>query len=148
MGTFVIWWIFTLVLGIGFMPLSSILFKNYKDRGWIFAKVLGLAISGFVTWALVCMGILSFTGLTCTLVTLICIVLNFILLQHQSKKDENLIPFDKEYLRTIIMEEALFFSVFLIWTYLIGFRPEAYGTEKFMDFGFMAAMMRSRTLQV
>ena len=27
-----------------------------------------------------------------------------------------------------------------------GFRPAAYGTEKFMDYGFMMAMMRSTTL--
>ena len=30
-----------------------------------------------------------------------------------------------------------------MWTYLAGFRPQAYGTEKFMDYGFMEAMMRS-----
>ena len=33
-----------------------------------------------------------------------------------------------------------------MWTYLAGFRPAAYGTEKFMDYGFMEAMMRSTTL--
>ena len=33
-----------------------------------------------------------------------------------------------------------------MWTYLAGFRPQAYGTEKFMDYGFMEAMMRSTTL--
>ena len=32
---------------------------------------------------------------------------------------------------------------FLLWTYAAGFRPAAYGTEKFMDYGFMMAMMRS-----
>ena len=40
----------------------------------------------------------------------------------------------------------LFFGIFLLWTYLAGFRPQAYGTEKFMDYGFMEAMMRSKTL--
>ena len=33
-----------------------------------------------------------------------------------------------------------------MWTYFAGFRPQAYGTEKFMDYGFMEAMMRSTTL--
>ena len=33
-----------------------------------------------------------------------------------------------------------------MWTYFAGFRPQAYGTEKFMDYGFMEAMMRSKTL--
>ena len=38
------------------------------------------------------------------------------------------------------------FLVFLFWTYLAGFHPAAHGTEKYMDFGFMQAMMRSTTL--
>ena len=33
-----------------------------------------------------------------------------------------------------------------MWTYLAGFHPAAHGTEKFMDYGFMEAMMRSKTL--
>ena len=46
----------------------------------------------------------------------------------------------------IFREEILFFIFFLLWTYVAGFRPEAHGTEKFMDYGFMEAMMRSSTL--
>ena len=42
----------------------------------------------------------------------------------------------------VLTEECLFLALFLLWTYLAGFRPEAYGTEKFMDYGFMATMMR------
>ena len=34
---------------------------------------------------------------------------------------------------------ASVFGIFLLWTYLAGFRPQAYGTEKFMDYGFMEA---------
>src|SRR5699024_9110994 len=36
--------------------------------------------------------------------------------------------------------------LFLGWTYLAAFHAEAYGTEKFMDYGFMASMMRSTQL--
>ncbi|QHQ62506.1 hypothetical protein Ana3638_18375 [Anaerocolumna sedimenticola] len=42
----------------------------------------------------------------------------------------------------MITEELLFLFLFLIWTYIRGFKPEAYGTEKFMDYGFMTIMMR------
>ena len=146
MRTFLIWWLFTLVLGIGFMPLAAVLFKGYKDKGWIFAKVLGLAISGYLTWLLVCRNVLPFTAFTCMIVTLTCIALNFALLKYQTKHGKEIITFSKEYFQTIIIEEVLFFVIFMAWTYFAGFRPEAYGTEKFMDYGFMAAMMRSETL--
>ena len=146
MKTFLIWWIFTLVLGIGFMPLSANLFKGYKDKGWLFSKILGLAISGYATWVLVCRQVLPFTASTCMVVALACIILNFVLFIYQKRQGIEVITFNKRYFRTIIVEEVLFFVLFIAWTYIAGFRPEAYGTEKFMDFGFMAAMMRSETL--
>ena len=46
----------------------------------------------------------------------------------------------------VFWEEVIFFAAFLMWTYFAGFHPQAYGTEKFMDYGFMEAMMRSTTL--
>jgi uncharacterized membrane protein len=43
----------------------------------------------------------------------------------------------------IAVEEILFLFIYLIWVWIIGFKPEAYGTEKFMDYGFLTSMMRS-----
>ena len=37
----------------------------------------------------------------------------------------------------------MFFSLFMFFTYIRCFKPYAYGTEKFMDYGFMTTMMRS-----
>lgn len=128
------------------MPLASMLFENFKDKGWLFAKTLGLAISGFLTWLLVCCGTVPFTATTCLVITLVCIALNFALLLYRIKKGKEPINFNKEFIVTVIIEELIFFAVFAVWTYIAGFRPAAYGTEKFMDFGFMAAMMRSETL--
>ena len=42
-----------LILGLGFYPLGSVLFSSLEDRGFIFSKVLGLGLSGFLTWVLV-----------------------------------------------------------------------------------------------
>ena len=39
--------------------------------------------------------------------------------------------------------ELLFLAVFIVGCYVKCFKPEAYGTEKFMDYGFMTSMMRS-----
>lgn len=145
MKTFFIWWLLTLVLGAGFMPLTGLLFGQFKDRGWLFSKVLGVGISGFLTWAVVGTGIVSFSMPVCIIVTVICLLGN-LLVWHLSRKKGRTLIIGQDQLRLIIIEEFLFFIVFLIWTYLAGFRPEAYGTEKFMDYGFMAAMMRSDTL--
>lgn len=45
--------------------------------------------------------------------------------------------------RLIVIEELLFLGMLMLCVYIIGFRPEVYGTEKFMDYAFMTSMMRS-----
>ncbi|MDD3278362.1 MAG: DUF2298 domain-containing protein [Lachnospiraceae bacterium] len=136
---FLIWWLMTLVLGTGFLPLTQVLFSSFTDKGWIFSKAIGIAISGFLTWALVCAGILKFHTTICIIVTAVAILLCWGIAWKCKVKVT--LSVDQ-----ILGEEFLFLLIFLIWTYLAGFRPEAHGTEKFMDYGFMAAMMRSDTL--
>ena len=65
MGTCLIWWGTLLILGAAFMPLSRIVFQNFRDGGWLFSKVLGVALPGFFLWVLVCAGILPFTPASC-----------------------------------------------------------------------------------
>ena len=48
MTAFLMWWLTLLVLGIGFMPLTMVVFRKFKDKGWLFSKTIGLAISGWL----------------------------------------------------------------------------------------------------
>ena len=133
------WYLLLLIIGAGFFPLTRILFAAFRDGGWLFSRVIGLAAGGYAVWVLGLADILRFTGRRALVVTLIfigvCWVL-FMLKPVKKKMDINL----------IIAEEVLFFGLFVFWAYLIGFRPQASGTEKFMDYGFMAAMYRSTSL--
>lgn len=132
-------------MGLMTMPLTGWLFRGFSDKGWIFSKVLAIALTGFLTWFLVAVKLLPFTTVTCVgVVTLVCAGGGLALHRHQEKKGFECMPFDHGSL--IFWEEVLFFVFFLLWTYLAGFRPAAYGTEKFMDYGFMEAMMRSSVL--
>lgn len=141
---FFIWWLAIWMIGSTFMPLTSIIFKSFDDRGWMFSKVIGVAVCGYVTWLLVTTGIIPFTTLTCMIVTLVCMAGNLWLALRQRRKDVEILPENQGDL--IFKEEVIFFIAFLLWTYVVGFRPAAYGTEKFMDFGFMQSMMKSTTL--
>lgn len=142
--TFWTWYLLALVLGVAAMPLTGRLFRRFDDKGWIFSKVTAIAITGFLTWFLVAVKILKFTTVTCVAVTVACTVLSILLYRKEQKEDFECIPF--KHLNLVYAEELLFFAFFLLWTYLAGFHPAAYGTEKFMDYGFMEAMMRSKTL--
>ena len=142
--TFWTWYLLALVLGVAAMPLTGRLFRRFQDRGWMFSKVTAIAVSGFLTWFLVAVKIIKFTTVTCIVVTLVCAAASLILYGREQKAGFECIPFAHLYL--VYAEELLFFAAFLLWTYFAGFHPAAYGTEKFMDYGFMEAMMRSKTL--
>lgn len=142
--TFWTWYLLALVLGAAAMPLTGRLFRRFQDRGWMFSKVTAIAVSGFLTWFLVAVKIIKFTTMTCIVVTLVCAAASLILYCREQKAGFECIPF--AHLDLVYAEELLFFAAFLFWTYFAGFHPAAYGTEKFMDYGFMETMMRSKTL--
>ena len=142
--TFWTWWLLALFMGMVAMPATGRLFEGFEDKGWLFSKVFAIAVTGFLTGFLVAVELLPFTTAVCIGVSVVCGIICAVLFHVQLKKGIECYPAGK--MQLIIREELLFFGIFLLWTYLAGFRPQAYGTEKFMDYGFMEAMMRSKTL--
>lgn len=142
--TFWTWWLLAALMGLAAMPVTGQLFSRFDDKGWIFSKVLAIAVTGYLTWLLVSVKLLPFTAVACIGVTVVCAGVCFFLFLRQTKKGTECFP--TEHLSLVYWEEVIFFAAFLMWTYLAGFHPQAYGTEKFMDYGFMEAMMRSTTL--
>ena len=142
--TFWTWWLLAFLMGMVAMPVTGRLFAGFEDKGWMFSKVLAITVTGFLTWFLVTAKILPFTAATCIGVSIVCAVGCGFLYHFQGKNGIDCFPFGN--VNLIYGEEILFFIFFLMWTYFAGFRPQAYGTEKFMDYGFMEAMMRSTTL--
>ncbi len=142
--TFWTWWMLAFLMGMLAMPVTGRLFAGFEDKGWIFSKILAIAVTGFLTWLLVAVKLLPFTAVSCIGVSVVCGILCILLYFYQMKKGVDCLPAGRGTL--IFREDILFFIFFLLWTYVAGFRPEAHGTEKFMDYGFMEAMMRSSTL--
>ena len=142
--TFLTWWEMLFLLGLVFMPVTSRMFRGFDDNGWMFSKVLAVAVCGYVQWLLTCLKITPFTGITCVILTVICCLGSLL----YGIKCKNRLPdsLPRKQAALVYQEELLYFLVFLFWTYLAGVHPAAHGTEKYMDFGFMQAMMRSTTL--
>lgn len=159
---FLQWWAVIAGLGIIFMPLTYLIFANFNDKGYLFSKTIGIAITGYLMWLLSSTHTLKFTELSCIICVIISLILNGIILilirikrnrqggslvMNKTEKEGNsnllIIVFKNKALQHIIIEELVFFALFLLFTYIRGFKPEAYGTEKFMDYGFMTSMMRN-----
>ncbi|MCI9546730.1 MAG: hypothetical protein HFH60_08615 [Lachnospiraceae bacterium] len=139
--TFLVWWMAIWIMGCMFMPLTGMLFAGFRDKGWLFSKVIAIAVTGYAVWAPVTLGALKFTSGTCQAVVILCIAANLALLYWQRRHKRNVLPGDEIHL--IFGEEVILYLAFLLWTYVAGFHPQAHGVEKFMDYGFMEAMMRS-----
>ena len=71
---FLKWWVMILVMGIGFYPVTASLFAAYTDRGWLFSKVFGVAVTGFAVFALTVAGAVKFVTPVCLAVAAVCFV--------------------------------------------------------------------------
>ncbi len=155
---FLQWWVVVAGLGLIFLPLVFVLFHNFHDKGYLFSKVFGIAITSYLMWLLSSVRLMRFTPLSCFLCVAAGLLGNAVLFfwlqkkpRQQKKPGENTMAgfglsgslWRSGIIDEIWLEEILFFGVFLLFTYIRCFKPEAYGTEKFMDYGFMTSMMRS-----
>lgn len=139
-----IWWFGLLVLGVCCLPLGYILFSKFNDFGWMFSKSIGLALISWLMWLLASIKVMKFTQTGCIISCLIVLILNVVLAYFVFvKKKTRKFNFSFKNLNAILFVEFLFMGAFFYWVYLRGFNPSAYGTEKFMDFGFMRIMERS-----
>ncbi|MBR3231176.1 MAG: hypothetical protein IKF75_00715 [Lachnospiraceae bacterium] len=134
-----IWYIMLALLGAGFMPLTGFIFRNFRDRGWLFSKAVGMFLTVFVFWCLNTARIIRFTQTSCLIVGVALIALN--LAAARFLKTDSLT--ESADVRLIVIEEAAFAVLFFAWVWMIGYKPAAYGTEKFMDYGFITAALRS-----
>ncbi len=147
------WWLTLVALGVSCMPLANLLFSGFHDGGFIFAKAIGLALSGWLMWALSSLHIVKFTRTSCILVVVLVFALNIAgwwvartafhakgWVEKVTVKSENTVA--KKVVLALTFE-LIFLAIFIVGCYVKCFKPEAYGTEKFMDYGFMTSMMRS-----
>lgn len=138
---FIRWWAGFFVLGLIFMPLSALIFKDSKDAGYLFSKPLSMAIASFVLWTFSYLRILPFN-----IYSIIAILLLFLgVFLFFKKTRTSTLDFIKQpqSIRLIAIEEAIFAGGLLFWSFARGLKPLLDSLEKPMDYGFMMSMMRT-----
>ena len=162
-GFMLFWWFILLLISFCFLPLSLILFNRFHDNGWIYTKPLGIALSGWILWYLSSFELLEFSQSNCIAILIMCALINYVcfFIAYRIKRnrkqvnayntnntnnieDFSLISlFSKDRIASMIAAETIFFCVFAVFCYIKGYNSSAYGTERFMDFGFINAMLKS-----
>ena len=139
---FLKWWLALFGLGIVFIPLTGVIFKQFAAKGYIFSKIIGIAVSGYLVWMAASLKLLPFRAWMVYLILACCLTAN-IAISRKTKAFEDIIK-DRDLLRRIVFQEAVFIFTLFYWSYLRGLKPAIYNTlEMYMDFGFMNSILRS-----
>jgi uncharacterized membrane protein len=133
-----IWWLTIFSIGIAVFPLTNYLFKSFIDRGYIFAKVLGILLVSYLTFIAGLTRLIPFTSLTVAVIT----ILLATLIYWGVRKYKLKVPI-KDSLNIFVLEELLFLATLIFWSYIRAHQPNINGLEKFMDYGFVNSIIRS-----
>lgn len=133
------WYFYLFVIGAIFLPIALKVFKGFYDKGYLFSKTIGIALSTYVVWLLSILKAVKFSRLTIAFV-----LITAVLLMYGNKRvRENINDILRQKWKVFLAEEGLFLLVFAFWCYVKGFQPEIFGLEKYMDYGFIQSILRS-----
>lgn len=133
-------WGTLLITGLIFFPLTSCIFKKFHDNGWMFSKIIGVAVSGILIWLLSYMKILKFTTLNCYIIIGILFLINILIFI----KNKNKIEINNKKISNILTTEIIFCIILIFWVSVRSYMVKLdHTTEQFMNYGFMNVIMNT-----
>ncbi len=146
-----LWWVIIQLFGLAALPLSFRLFRWLPDRGYTFAKSLGLLLVSYLLW----LGASSYLIQNNTAGILVALLVTgglslFIYIWRQKRPEEEGQPtlpsFLVENRNLVILVEVLFTLAFVLWVVLRAYaagKIMSAGGEKFMEITFLNGILRS-----
>src|SRR4051812_6257803 len=105
------WGLTIFILGIGFLPLTAVIFKNFFDRGYIFSKVLGLALTSYSIFLIGVFHISKFSQLS----SVIAFCLLVAIFSLGVRRNFKALPGLKKIWKIFLFEELLFLTGLFFW---------------------------------
>ncbi|HEY3229303.1 MAG TPA: DUF2298 domain-containing protein, partial [Roseiflexaceae bacterium] len=160
-----IWWLVAQALGLAGLPLARFAFRALPDRGYAFAKPLGLLLTGYVAWLIAMLGLAPF-GAPLLVLSALAVGGIGLFVTRRTMNDERRTTNDETHhtarfsilnsqfsipqnWRMILGYEALF-ALALVFLALLRSRdfdgfvgPNPWGTERPMDYALLNAIFRS-----
>ena len=140
--TVVIWLAAFWLLGIIFMPLTSLVFRPLKDKGWGISKFFGLMVLGYTVWLAASLG-MDYSRKTILLILGAYALLNAAVAVWKRDKLKKL----REIKKDILIADAVFLVCFLFFLFIRFMNPDLWhpykGGERPMDFSYFNAILKS-----
>ncbi len=135
-----IWWLISTVLGALTLPIAWRIFGRLEDRGYGFARTLGLLLAGYIFWmgATLRMFQPSLGGAVMAVLALLGLS---VWIGRSTWRD--VLDWLKEHRSTVLTMEILFLFAFVVWTFVRANNPAITNTEKPMELAFLNAILQS-----
>ncbi len=137
---FIIWLVIAEIMGFLALPLTASFFRNLRDRGYPLAKVLAVALTGYIVWLSSSLGIAPFSRW----LIIIALAVVFLLSLQRARGDCRWRALLRNNGRIIIISEAVFIGFFLLFLLFRLYNPDIFWSESSMDFSFINSILRSR----
>lgn len=133
-----IWWIISEVMGLAALPVAFRVLGNLPDRGYTFAKPLGILLTSYLFWLLV-----SFRFLSNTAPAMLFALAALAMFSYIYLRAEGVLAFWRERKGLVVASEAIFAAALVLWALVRAYNPEITATEKPMEIAFLNATLRS-----
>ena len=138
------WLIVLELLGLAAFPLAFVAFRSFRDRGFIFAKTLGVLIVTYLAWLVASLHWLPYTRLTIAGAAALLLIAG---LGVAWWRWHEVYAFARREWRTLLLEEGLFLAFFGAFLLVRFGNPDlwhpAMGGEKPMDLAYLNAIIKS-----
>jgi YYY domain-containing protein len=148
MGDAIVWWIALQLLGLAALPIGAVLFRALPDRGYAMSKPLGMLLVGWLAYMLAMGRILHFDRLSLIVCLLAVAGLSLFLLLRNGRALLNDLRahFSNHQAQIyVVVCEVIFLVAYVTWAWVRAHNPDIVDQEKFMDFGFLNAILKSDT---
>ncbi len=149
---FLLWYLVTQLISVAALPMTLRYFRNLPDRGYAFARILGILLVSLLLWLGTSYGLLRNTTWGAWLSLFLVVLLSLWIAMRRREEGESDLHFSprsifryipsRPYLLTV---ELLFLLAFAAWTWVRAHDPAINHTEQPMDLMFMNGIWSSPT---
>jgi len=128
------------VLGLVSIPIVSLVFNKFFDRGYGLSKIVTILFTSYFVFLLGTSRLMEFGLFSAIISVLIFACINVLILAKNLSTFQSILKKNK---RSFLISELIFLLGFLLWSYVRAHQPDINGLEKFMDYGFIKAILKS-----
>jgi YYY domain-containing protein len=142
----VVWWLWMQVIGLAALPLAHHFFRRLPDRGYAFARPLGLLLTSYILWMGGSLGLLrNSVGGALFSILVVAVVSSIVYRRGRTEDDPGLLAWLRGHGRLVLAVELLFTGAFALWALMRAFSPDILtaGGEKFMEIMYLNSIARS-----